>query len=227
MDGGVGLVDLVEEQEARNLLLFELAQDELKLRDFLLVQLADDDRGVDRRQRRAHVVDEFDRARTIDEGVGVAHEIGGGDRKLDAHLVMTRFLAGVTDRVPGLDRALALNRAGAREDRFEQRGLAALERAHQRDAPGTRSSCAVLCHFRLPFAEMRPSLETGYAIVSGRRGIGKRRRRLSHPSTEPADTHRLHGDKNGRPLERPFTRRAMVRRSGPGADAVQRRRRRD
>ena len=55
----------------------------------------------------------------------------------DAHLVMARFLGGVADRGAGFDAALALDRAGAREDRFEQRGLAALEGAHQRDAPGT------------------------------------------------------------------------------------------
>ena len=146
----VGLVDLVEEQEARNFLVFELAQDQLQLRHLLLVGLADHDRGVDRRQRRAHVVDEFDRAGAIDESVTVAHETGGGDRELDAHLVMARFLAGVADGGARLDRALALDRAGAREDRFEQRGLAALERAHQRDAPWTRGSCAVLCHIRLP-----------------------------------------------------------------------------
>ena len=162
VDGGVGLVDLVEEQETRNLLVFQLAQYELQLRDLLLVQLADHDRGIDRRQRRAHVVDEFDRAGTIDESVAVAHEIGGGDGELDAHLVVARFLAGVTDRVSGLDGALARDRAGAGEDRFEQRRLAALERAHQRDAPWTRSSCAVLCHFRLPCSpETRPSWNHG------------------------------------------------------------------
>ena len=133
----VGLVDLVEEQEARNVQLFELAQDQLQLRNFLLVRLAHHDRGIDRRQHRAHVVDEFDRTGAIDECVAVAHEIGGGDRSLDAHLVMARFLAGVADRGARLDRALALDRAGAGENRFEQCCLAALERAHQRDAPGT------------------------------------------------------------------------------------------
>ena len=69
VNGGVGLVDLVQEQEARNLLVLELAQDELQLRDLLFVHLADDDGGIDRRQRRAHVMDELDRARAIDEGV--------------------------------------------------------------------------------------------------------------------------------------------------------------
>ena len=59
MDGGIRLVDLVDEEKARNLLRFELAQNELQLRHLLLVELADDDRGIDRRQRRAHILDEF------------------------------------------------------------------------------------------------------------------------------------------------------------------------
>ena len=150
---GIGLVDLVEEQDAGDFLVFQLAQDELKLRDFLLVHFADDHRGIDRRQHRAHVMDEFDRARAIEEGIGVAHEIGGGDGKLDAHAVMTRFLAGVADRVAGLDRALARNHAGAGEDRFKQRGLAALEGTDQRDAAGTRRAPAVVSvrrHEHLP-----------------------------------------------------------------------------
>ena len=59
VDGGIRLVDLVDEEKARNLLRFELAQNELQLRHLLLVELADDDRGIDRRQRRAHILDEF------------------------------------------------------------------------------------------------------------------------------------------------------------------------
>src|SRR6202043_1084906 len=99
------------------------------------------------------VVDEFDRARAVEEGVGVAHEIRGGDRKLDAHAMMTGFLAGVADAVAGLDGALALDHRGAGEDRLEQRGLAALERPAQGDT--ARPVCsgaiaAVRCHGRLP-----------------------------------------------------------------------------
>ena len=162
---GLGLVDLVEEQEARNIEVFELAQDQLQLRHLLLVGLAHHHRGIDRRQRRAHVVDEFDRAGTIDEGVAVAHEIGGGDRELDAHLVMARLLGGIADAGAGIHRALALDRAGAREDRFEQRGLAALERAHQRDAPGTRGSRAVLCHgFTSDLASTASGGRLGYRL---------------------------------------------------------------
>ena len=141
---------LFRNRKRGNLLVFELAQDELKLRDLLFVHLADDHRGIDRRQRRTHVMDEFDRARTIDEREALAHEARRRDRELDAHVVMARLLAGVADGGAGIDGALALDRAGAREDGFEKSGLAALERAHQRNAPGARGSCAVLCHFRLP-----------------------------------------------------------------------------
>ena len=46
----VGLVDLVEKQEARNIVVFQFAQDQLQLRHLLLVGLADHDGRVDRRQ---------------------------------------------------------------------------------------------------------------------------------------------------------------------------------
>src|SRR5262249_37082251 len=163
VDGRIRLVGLVEKQETRDLLLLELAQNELELRHLLFVELAHYDCRADRRQRRAHVLDEFYRALTIDEGVIVVQETRSAERQLDAHLVIARFLAGVADGVAALDRALALDRAGAGEDRLEQRRLSALERAHQRDAPWARGACAVLCHVRL--AVVRPS-----AIVSGRRG---------------------------------------------------------
>ena len=42
---------------------------------FFSSSLADHDGGIDRRQRRAHVVDELDRAGTIDERVAFAHEV--------------------------------------------------------------------------------------------------------------------------------------------------------
>src|SRR5205823_6238354 len=150
--------------------VFELAQNELKLRYRFFVELADDDRHIDGRERRAHIVDEFNLARTIDEGISVALERGAGDGDFDAHLVMARFLAAIAHCIPRVDRALARDGAGAGEDCFEQRGLAALERAHQRDAPWTRSSCAVLCHVRLPSERDAAFCETVRAIVSGRRG---------------------------------------------------------
>src|ERR1700684_2534867 len=162
MDAGVALVDLVDEQDAWDFLVFQLAQDELELRHLLLVHLADDDSDVDCRQHRAHVVDEFDRARAVEERIIVAHEIRGGGGELDAHAVMARFLAGVADRIAGFDGALALDRAGAGQDRLEQRGLAALERADQRDAAwtGRSSAIAAVCwhgHLpRLPLVPARP-----------------------------------------------------------------------
>ena len=77
-DALVGPVDLVQKQKARNAQFLELAQDDLQLRQLLLVRLADHDRGIDRRKCGAHVVRELDRAGTIDKSVAVAHETGGG-----------------------------------------------------------------------------------------------------------------------------------------------------
>src|SRR5262249_2276467 len=87
------------------------------------------------------------------EGVAFAHEAGGGERGLHAHLVVARFLACVADRGARVHRALALDRAGAGENCFEKCGLTALEWAHQRNAPGTQVPCPVgtsLSHNRLP-----------------------------------------------------------------------------
>ena len=90
-DALVGLVDLVEKQEMRNVGVFEFAQNQLQLRHLLLVRFADNDGGIDRRQHAAHVVNEFDGAGAIDKGVAVAHELGGGEGRLDAHFVMAGF----------------------------------------------------------------------------------------------------------------------------------------
>ena len=117
-DALVGAVDLVEKQKARNAEILELAQDDLKLRQLFLVGLADHDRGIDRRQRGAHVVRELDRTGTIDKGVAVAHEACRGGGEADAHLVAAGFGAGIADGSSGVDAAGARDRAGARQYRF-------------------------------------------------------------------------------------------------------------
>ena len=187
VNGGIRFVDLVQKQETRNLLLFELTQNKLKLRHLLLVELAHHDRGVDCRQRHPHIVDEFNRAREIGHRVGVAHEGGAGHREFDAHLVIARFLAGVADRIPRLDRTLALYRAGAGQDRLEQGRLAALEWAHQRNAPWTRGSCAVLCHFRLPNSPRCGLLRDRFRYRFRPEGDLARGERASGTGKEPAD----------------------------------------
>src|SRR5579862_8481099 len=191
MDAGIALVDLVDEQDARDFLVLQLAQNELQLRHLLLVHLADDDGDVDRRQHGAHVVDEFDRARAIEERISVAHEIRGGGGELDAHAVMARFLAGIADRIAGFDGALALDGTGAGEDRFQERGLAALERANQRDAAWTgRSSAiaAVRCHGHLPRLPLVPARPPETHRFRRRRGWsrGATLRAGSRPAARPS-----------------------------------------
>ena len=114
-DALVGAVDLVQKQKTRNAVVLKLTQDDLQLRQLLLVRFADHDRGIDRGQRGAHVMREFDRAGTIDEGVAVAHEGGGGGGEAHAHLVAARFGAGIADGSSGLDAAGSPDGAGSRQ----------------------------------------------------------------------------------------------------------------
>ena len=71
--------------------IVKLAQDQLQGGDFLLIGLGHDDRHVAGHQHRHGLIGEFERAWTIDEGQAFAHEIGGGDNRLDAHRVGARF----------------------------------------------------------------------------------------------------------------------------------------
>lgn len=66
-----GLVDLVDEHDARQAEFVELLENELEGRRLLLVRLADDDGGIASGQRGAGLLREFDGARTVDEGVAV------------------------------------------------------------------------------------------------------------------------------------------------------------
>ena len=136
-DALVGAIDLVQKQKARNAEILELAQDDLQLRQLLLVRLADHDRGIDRGQRGAHVMRELDRAGTIDKGVTVAHESGGGGGEAHAHLVVAGLGAGIADGSSGIDAAGILDGARSRQYRFQKCCFTALERAHQRNAPWT------------------------------------------------------------------------------------------
>jgi len=175
VDGCIRLVDLVEKQKARDLLSLNLPQNQLQLRNLLLVELAHDHSRIYRGKRRAHLVHELDRAGTIDEGVIIALETRSGDRELDAHLVVARFLAGIADAVARVHRPLPLDCAGPGENRFKQGRLAALERAHQRNAPWTRSSCAVLCHIASQSTEVRPFAGPFAPSFQHEGGIGKGR----------------------------------------------------
>ena len=162
-DALVGAVDLVEEQETRDLQLLQLAQDDLKLRQLLLVGLADHDRGVDSGKRCAHVVGELNGTGTIEEGVAVAHETRGGGSQADGHLVMTGLRGGVADGCSGVDAAGAGDCARSRQYCFEKCGFTALERAHQCDAPWTSGTSDVLSHSPPPWCGARPMIGSANA----------------------------------------------------------------
>ena len=132
-DAHRGLVDLVEEQDARHAELFQFAQDHAQRRQLALVGLADDDRGVAERQHVARLMREFDRAGQVDEGVAVAQVIDGSDIGFDAGGVGARLGAAVADRGAVAHRTLPRQGTGAGENAFEQGGLAALERTDEGD----------------------------------------------------------------------------------------------
>src|SRR6202171_1079398 len=148
-DALVGAVDLVEKQKARDRQILEFAQDKLKLRQLAFVGFAYHHRGIDRRDRGAHVVRELHRAGAIDKSVAVAHETCRGGGKADAHLVAAGLGAGIADRSSGVNAAGAGGRARARQYRFKKCGFTALEEAHQCNAPWTARTSDVLSHCRL------------------------------------------------------------------------------
>ncbi|MGY3347542.1 hypothetical protein ACVWYK_006311 [Bradyrhizobium sp. USDA 4470] len=162
-DALVGAVDLVQEQETRNLQLLQLAQDDLQLRQLLLVGLADHDGGVDRGQSGAHVVGELNGPGTIQESVAVAHEVRARGSEPDGHLVLTRLGRGVADGRSGIDTAGAGDCARTRQDRFEKCGFTCLERAHQRNAPWTSGTSDVLSHSPPPWCGARPMIGSASA----------------------------------------------------------------
>ena len=133
-------VDLVDEEEARDVGLLELAQHDLERRNLALVRLADDDRRVADRRDVAHVVQELDRAGAIDEGHALAEEIDASRRWARCSCEWARASALASPTLsPFADAAGAGDGSGALQDGFEQGGLAALKRADDRDASRARS----------------------------------------------------------------------------------------
>ena len=92
---------------------------------------------------RLALVVELHRAGAIEERVALVHEGRFGDVQLDAHRVGARLRRGIADRRAVRHRAGLLDRAGAGEDFFEKAGLAAGERADDRNAPGARLASIV------------------------------------------------------------------------------------
>jgi hypothetical protein len=140
----LGAVDLVDEQKPRQVEGIELLEDELQGRGFLVVGLAHHDGGVAAFQRIARLLGEFDRAGAVDESVGLVEERRGGDIDLHRHALGAGFRGGVGNGIAFAHLALALDRAGAKQNRFEQRRLATQVRAHDRDAAWTLGRSTVV-----------------------------------------------------------------------------------
>ena len=169
----IGLVDLVEEEEARDALVLERLQDDLEGRDLFLVGLGDHHREIDGCEYGFGLEGEFDRAGAIEECDLVAHEIGLGDVRLDAHLMRPGLGRGVADRILLGNGPLPGDRSAPGEDRLEKCRLAACERPHQRNAPGPRYSAIAFRHgsaslFLFCSFTVRAAARRAEPIVSGK-----------------------------------------------------------
>ncbi len=162
----LGLVDLVDEKKSRNALGFQFAHHELELRNFPRVRLADDDRRIDRGNRRTHFMGELDRARTIDEVKRVAEKFRRSDVHLHAHLVRAGLRSGIADARSRIHAAGTRNRARAGEDRFEQRSLPGLKWTDERDRARSLATYAlkVFC----PGIAANSAVNSGAFFVSHR-----------------------------------------------------------
>ena len=175
MDGHVRLVDLVDEQKARDVLVGS----RMGWSCGIFVEFAPRPRHRPRAAARMSCVNR--RARTIDKGIAVAHEVSGGDQEARRSCGDQRLLAGIADRSPHRPCPGAPpRRCGSGSP--QQCGLA-LKQAHQCNAPGTRHSCAVLTMSFLPCDSLT-------AIVSGRgdwqeAGVSGRLKRSALQSCHP------------------------------------------
>ncbi len=117
----VRLIDLVEEQDARQPKVFQFAKNDLERWDLARIGLAYDDGGVADGQGVAHVMDEFDRAGGIEKGEPVAEIVDAGDIGLDAHRVAARLRARIADAGAFAHRPLPRDAAAAGQE-FPQEG---------------------------------------------------------------------------------------------------------
>src|SRR6185503_14079996 len=142
-EAALGAVDLVDEDETRDVEIVELLQNKLKRRDLLVIWLAHHNRRIAARQRGACLLREFNGSRAIDEGVRLIHVSRRSDIELDAHAVGARFGRSIAQRCLVRYFSLALDGAGAEQESFEKRRLAAQIRAHECNAPWTPRFSAV------------------------------------------------------------------------------------
>src|SRR5208283_3062153 len=151
------LIDLVEEKDARQPELFQFAQDDLQRWDLAGIGLAHDDGGVANGQRVAHVMDEFDRAGTIEEGEPVAQIVDAGQVWLDAHRMAARLRARIADTSAFAHRPLPRHASAARQYPLEKAGFSALKRPDDRDEAGTGDTVFVIgcAQYRAPSSVTR------------------------------------------------------------------------
>src|SRR5690606_1411181 len=178
----VGGVELVDEQEVRNAVLVEEAQQRRHRHRPLRLRIADHHGEIGDHAGVAGVLRELDRARAVEDRPAVAEIFERGGHDLDAHLAFARFRRSVADPVALVRGSLARNGAGGVQHAFEQRCLAAEIWSDQCDAartPRSLTHLALLSYVGLHVFRGGP----GEATPKAPAPQSRRFRTRSHPAS--------------------------------------------
>ena len=137
-----GRIDLVDEEDVRDVALLDDFQERRQRRDPLGRRLAHHDRGVAHGEGREGVVLELDGARRVDEGPLVAQIVDGGDVELGAHRALARLDRAVAEGSARARRAAPADGSRGVEKTLEQAGLARKIRPAQRHHAMRAAACS-------------------------------------------------------------------------------------
>ena len=132
-------VDLVDEDDVRDVARIEEAQDRRQHDGARRVRFADHNRDVRDHGAVHRLLQEFDRAGAVQHRPVVAQIVEARRQDLRAHVPVARFRRGVADRVAVPDAALARQCPGGVQHGFHQARLAAEIRAHKGHASRVRA----------------------------------------------------------------------------------------
>ena len=125
-------IDLVDEDDVRDVPVFDAFQQRRQGNDTLGRGLADHDRHVAHRQGREGIVLELDRTGNVEEGPLIAEIVDRGDVDLGAHAPLARFGCGIADGGARARRTAPADGPRGVENALEQAGLARQVRPAQR-----------------------------------------------------------------------------------------------
>ena len=149
-------VHLVDEAEARNLVLVRLPPHRLRLRLHASDRVEDRHRAIEHPQAALHLGREIDVARGVDDVDFAVPPFAGGGRRRDRDAALLFLFHVVHDGGAFMNFADLVGTAGVVEDAFSRSGLAGIDVGHDADVPHSldwyRTRHKLLSHRRQPSA---------------------------------------------------------------------------